>query len=251
MKTRNLFRSAVLLSALAIAFTSCTDMARKLAMRAVSESAEFEKEDTAKWGRVIDRDLDLPLFSAIDAKGAVRIVFVQDSVCSVRARGNEKCLDEYKFVVRKGELEVEPMDFSGSVNRSTASVTLFVTAPDLTEVEVSGAGKLEMPGAMSLPGSLSIEMAGAGEISIDDLTLTSLDIEVSGAGKCDLDKVTAKEDIEIEMSGAGEVKANVFCQDLSIEINGAGEAVLSGECKGTFSCEQNGASKIDTSNLKR
>ena len=66
-----------------------------------------------------------------------------------------------------------------------------------------------------------------------------------------LGKVTAKEDIEIEMSGAGEIKANVFCQDLSIEINGAGEAVLSGECKGTFSCEQNGASKIDTSNLKR
>lgn len=251
MKTRSILSALVLLAAVTISFTSCTEMARKLAMTAVSESTDFEKEDTVKWGSVIDCDLDLPLFSAIDAKGVVRVVFVQDSVCSVRVHGNEKCLDEYKFVVKKGELNVEPKNFTGSVNKNTAAVTLFVTAPNLTNVEFSGAGNLEMPGAMSLPGSLSIEIEGAGEMSIDDLTLTSLNVEISGAGKCELGKVTTTEDVEIEVNGAGDVKANVFCQDLSIEINGAGKAELSGECRGTLSCEQSGASKIDTSNLKR
>ena len=251
MKTRNMLSAFALLAAATMFFSSCSDMAKKLAMKAVNESTEFEKTDTVKWGNVIERDLDLPLFSAIDAKGGVQVVFVQDSVCSVRVRANEKCLDEYRFVVKKGELNVEPKDFNGSVNRNTPSVTLFIAAPNLTDAEFTGAGSLQMPEAVLLPGELNIEMKGAGSVSIADATLTSLNVEISGAGNCELGKVTATEDVEIEVNGAAELKANVFCQDLSVEINGAGEAVLSGQCRGTFSCEQHGASKVDTSNLKR
>lgn len=249
MKTRSSFYFIMLLAALTI-FTSCTEMAKKFAMKALDEAAEFEKEDTAKWGRVVEQDLDLPAFAAIDAKGAVRIVFTQDSVCSVRVRGNEKCLEEYKFEVRKDELKAAPKDFNGRVKKDSPGVTLFISAPTLSEVEIAGAGKLELTGAIAQAGPLDIEMAGAGEISIDDLAVESLNIEVSGAGRCDLAKVVAKGDIEIEVNGAGDITANVFCQELSVELNGAGNAVLSGECK-NFVCEENGASKVDISNLKR
>ena len=240
MKTRNLFFSAMLLSAMAITFTSCTDFVKKMALKAATESVDYEKEDTVKWGSVVDKDLDLPLFSAIDADGAVRIVFAQDSICSVRARGNEKCIAEYEFIVRKDELKV---------NR-TPSITLFVTAPNLTDIEFAGAGKLEIPDEVTLPGTFSIEMEGAGDISIGDLTAESLNLEISGAGKCDFAKVTTKGDIEIEMNGAGDINANVFCQELSVELNGAANAVFSGECK-NYTCENNGACKADFSNLKR
>lgn len=250
MKTRNLFFSVVLLSALTITFTSCSDLVKKMAMKAATESVDYEKADTAKWGRVLEESLDLPQFSAIDAKGAVRVVFAQDTVFSVRVRGNEKCLTDYKFVVRKDELKVEPKDFNGSVSKRSPAVTLFISAPCLTDVEFSGAGRLEMPDAVELPGSLDIELSGAGEVVIGDLALQSLNIEINGAGRCDLGKVVATEDIEIEMNGAGDVKANVFCQELSVELNGAANAVFSGECK-NYTCENNGASKVDFSNLKR
>ena len=250
MKTRSLILPVLLLTAVTF-FTSCSEFAKKMAMKAVSESAEFEKEDTAKWGHIVEQEIDLSAFTSIDAKGAVRVVFTQDSVCSLRVRGNEKCISEYDFVVRHDELNVAPKDFNGSVMKSTPAVTLFITAPNLSDIEFSGAGQLDMPEAVSLTGPLEIEMAGAGEISINDLTLSSLQIEIDGAGKCNLAKVTASDDIEIEVNGAGEVNANVFCQDLSVELNGAGDAVLSGECKGTFTCDQHGASKVETSNLKR
>ena len=229
MKARSIFLPFLLLSALAALFSGCSDFVKKVALKAATESVDYEKEDTAKWGSVIDRDLDLPIFSAIDAKGAVRIVFVQDSIYSVRAHGNEKCIANYKFVVKKDELNVEPKDFNGSVNNRTPSITLFITAPNLTEIEFAGAGKLEIP---------------------DAVTAESLSLEMSGAGKCDLAKVTTTDDIEIEVNGAGDVNANVFCQELSVELNGAANAVFSGECK-NYTCENNGACRADFSNLKR
>lgn len=247
MKTR--IFSIMLLSAMTL-FTSCTEMAKKLAMKALDESSEFEKEDTVKWGNVVEQDLELTAFTAIDAKGAVRIVFTQDSTFAVRIRGNEKCLEEYKFEVRKNELKVAPKNFDGSVKKSSPAVTLFISAPSLSDVEIEGAGKLELTGAIAQNGTLDIEMAGAGDVSIEDLTVEALNIELNGAGKCSLSKVTTRGDIEIEVNGAGDINANVFCQELTVELNGAGNAVLSGECK-NFICEENGASKVDSSNLKR
>ena len=250
MKTRSLFLPIMVLSALVFTFTSCSEFVKKVALKAATESVDYEKEDTAKWGSVVEQDIDLPLFSAIDAKGVVRVVFTQDSTCSVRVRGNEKCIADYEFVVKKDELNVKPKNFSGSVNNRTPSITLFIAAPSLTDIEFTGAGKLEMPDAVTLPGSLSIEMEGTGDVSIGDLTTASLNLEISGAGKCDLAKVTTTGDIEIEVNGAGDVNANVFCQELSVELNGAANAVFSGECK-NYTCENNGACKADFSNLKQ
>ena len=184
----------MLLSAMTL-FTSCTEMAKKLAMKALDESAEFEKEDTVKWGNVVEQELDLTAFTTIDAKGAVRIVFTQDSTFAVRVRGNEKCLEKYKFEVRNDELNVEPKDYNGSVKRSSPAVTLFISAPVLSEVEIAGAGKLELLGTIVLPNKLDIDMAGAGDITIDDLTVEEMNIDMNGAGKCTLAKVTATGDI--------------------------------------------------------
>ena len=247
MKTRSI--SILLLSAMTL-FTSCQEMIKTVTMKAMKEAAEFEKADTVKWGRVMEQELNLPVFSAIDAKGAVRVVFTQDSTFAVRARGNEKCLEAYKFEVRKDELRVQPKDFDGSVKKSSPAITLFISAPQLLDVDIEGAGKLELTGTIAQAGPLDIDIAGAGEITIDDLAVQELNIELNGAGKCNLAKVTATGDIEIEVNGAGDINANVFCQELTVELNGAGNAVLSGECQKLI-CDENGASKVDFSNLKR
>jgi len=225
-------------------------MINKAAMYAINETTNFEFEDTAEWGIVIDQDISLPAFSAIDAEGRVCIIFAQDSACSVRVHGNEKCLADYKFSVRDNELKVDLLDFTGSVSKKTAAVTLYVTAPSLSEVDLSGAGKLHVVGTMVQPGELEVELSGAGEINMEDLTVRELNLTVNGTAKCALDKVKATEDIEIELNGAGNIEANVFCQVLDVELNGAANAVFSGECKRLIS-EENGSSKVDFTNLKR
>ena len=248
MKTRSILFPVVLLAA-AFSFTSCDDTVNKLTSMVMDKSIVYEREDTEKWGEVIDRDLDLPAFSAIDASGAVAIVFAQDSICSVRAHGNEKCLDAYRFEVRKNELEVKLKKGADRINRNTPGVILYVTAPSLTDVETAGGCKIEMQGNIEMPGKMDIEMAGAGILDVDTLSVGDLDLTANGAVRCNIAKLTAKNDVEIEVNGAGEFNANLFCNELNVEFNGAASGVISGECN-NYNCENNGACKIDFSNMK-
>lgn len=250
MKARFIFSPIVLLVALSIILSSCTEMANKLAGMAINYQFEFEREDTIKWGKVIENDLTLPAFSAIDAEGVVCVIFTQDSTCSVSVRANEKCLDAYKFEVRKDELNIKLKDSKSSYDKKTPGVTLYVSAPLLTSVELSGAGKVEMRNQTDMQGILEVELNGACNFVVDTLLVDGLDLEANGAAKCTLAKVSAKEDIEIEINGAGDISANVFCQDLRVELNGASKGVFTGECQ-KIVCDENGASKVDFSNLKR
>ena len=246
MKARFILSPIVLLVALSIVLSSCTDAVNKLATVALNHTLEFEHEDTVKWGKIVEKDLELSAFSAIDAEGLACVVYSQDSVCSVRVRANEKCLDAYKFEVRKDELKTKLKDPNHKINSNTPGIILYVSAPYLTGVELSGGGKVEMRGNIDMPGTFEIELNGACNLVIDTLSVGELNLEGNGASRCNLAKVSTKENIEIEINGAGDIDANVFCQDLRIEMNGAGKGAFSGECKKLI-CEENGASKVDFS----
>ena len=250
MKARFIFTPIVLLVALSIILSSCTEMANKFAEKVAKEALDFEYEDSAKWGTLTEQELSFPAFNSIKTKGKVCIVLSQDSVSAVRVRANKKCMEAYKFDVRKDELRIECKGFKGQVDRNTPPVTFFIAVPNLKELEITGAGKLEVIGTMVQEEPLEIEINGVGEVNIDTLSVASLNVELNGVADCSFTNVTAQGDIEIEVNGAGDINANVFCQKLEVELNGAGKAVLSGECK-NFVCDENGASKVDFSNLKR
>lgn len=251
MKARFILSPIVLLVALSIILSSCTEAVNKLASVALNHTFEIEHEDTVKWGKIVEEDLNLPTFSAIDAEGLVYIVFTQnDSVFRVRVRANQKCLDEYKFEVRKDELKVKMKKADTKIDKTTPGITLYITAPTLTGVELSGGGIVNLLRRIDIPGTLNIELNGACNLYVDSLSVGELELETNGASKCDFAQITAKENIEIEINGAGDVNANVFCQDLRIEMNGAGKGVFTGECK-KLVCEENGASKVDFSKLKK
>ena len=250
MKARFILSPIVLLVALSILLASCTEAVNKLTTKALNDTFEFEREDTVKWGSVVEESLELPAFNAIDAEGVVCIVYTQDSTCSVRVRGNGKCLEAYKFEVRGDELNVKLKEGNGNLSKKTPGITLYVSAPSLGDVEFSGGGKVMLAGEIEMPGEMEIELNGACNLIVDSLSVGSLNLETNGASSCMLNKVTTKENIEIEINGAGRVDANVFCQVLRMELNGASQGVVTGECK-KLVCEENGASKIDFSKLKR
>lgn len=230
MKTKFIFIPAFLILALAALMYSCSYMAEKIASKAVDGSMSFDYEDSEEYGDVVTNELNLTGFNTIDANGAVRLVLTQDSIYHVKAEGNESYLEEYKFYVEDGELEVELAKPTSNVNGQTPRVTLYVSAPKLESIEINGATKLQIMGCHAMDSNLSIEANGASKIEIDTLVVDGLEIESNGAGKFHASRIVAKGDIDIESNGAGYFSANVKCRKLVMEINGAGSAVISGEC---------------------
>jgi hypothetical protein len=66
-----------------------------------------------------------------------------------------------------------------------------------------------------------LNLAGAGDMYIEELESTSLDVTISGAGSLDIDHLEAK-DVNIELSGAGDVVIAGEVIDQELRLSGAG-----------------------------
>lgn len=230
--------------------SSCERLIQRVTEKVISNVMSFDYEDSDEWGKVVERNVDVPAFTKIDASGAVKILFSQDSVCSVRVRSNEKCIGKYEIEVRRNELKVKLKDAKKAIDKKSPSIILFVTAPLLEEIEFSGGCELEMMGAIDMPVDLEIKGNGVAKVRMDKVSVRNLDMKLSGAADFSAEQITAEGDIDLEVNGAGQSDLNAFCHELRVELNGAGSATVRGECQ-HFKCQENGASKVDFSNLKR
>ena len=248
MKTKRLYLLAVSVAAM-FSLSSCEQMVKKGLQAMMENVVNHDYKDSEKWGKVITVPLNLGEFKSIDVTGTVRVVYTQDTVCHVTAYGNEKAIEKYDVIVEDGDLTVTLKDFSGKINRNTPAMTVYVSAPTLKKLEVSGAGDVDLENKVVQAESLSIKVKGAGDIDIDSLEVKDLDLEISGAGDVDINWMKAEDvsmeisgagdlngtliarDIEAEVSGAGDIDLNVDCRKVKADVKGAGDIILTGKCK--------------------
>ena len=100
------------------------------------------------------------------------------------------------------------------------NVDITMSLPSLSCLECNGAIDFEA-GNLDCGGDLSIELNGAGDIDIDNLTVGKLRIEINGAGDIDLEGTAAS--AYIEVNGVGDVDiTGLICDDIKTEKNGIG-----------------------------
>lgn len=235
------------------AMSSCTDLVsgltKKIVDKTTSEVTDFTYENSESLGAVVTKELSLAPFTKIDASGNVQIVVRQGSVCGVSVTGNEKCLDKYTVAVDDNELEVKLKAFSGKISKKTPRITLYVSMPSISEVELSGAGNIEFMGNFVNDTPLDLDLSGAGNIVVDTISSPSFSADISGAGSLRAGNITTAGNVEIEISGAGDVMADVQCEKLKAEINGAGSLTLTGKCSKKVIDATSQAVVVDTSGL--
>jgi len=130
-----------------------------------------------------------------------------------------------------------------SIIGASPSVSVSVTVPDLTRLDVSGASEATVRSVTAE--SLNVSTSGAGDIDLaadaQQLTLSvtgagtvtahgtvgSGSITVSGAGEIDGQDMTIA-DATVSVSGAGSVKVRVR-QSLDADVSGAGTLVYYGD----------------------
>ncbi|MBQ0103323.1 MAG: DUF2807 domain-containing protein [Prevotellaceae bacterium] len=232
------------------------------------EDLDDEYRNSKYWGEVTTKEYDMKDFVNIESDANVNIVYIQSDTFKVVAKGNEKAIDEYSFNIEN------PMEFdkkptlvaTGNESkglREVPSIRLYVYAPTLSFISISGAGdfdthngttfgdiKILSMGAGDIDlnditcGNINISCTGAGDVKVRRLTASNLWAETSGAGDIDLRKVSGVKYADFSATSAGDIDCDIQADTIKAMSQGAGDIDLEVDCK-QISVESTGSGEIE------
>ena len=166
-------------------------------------------------------------FTEVEMAGASRVVLVQGSPQKVEIEGPAAAVARFEAVVKKGRLRLADQPAPGHRPYSgdrDGTVTVYVTAPELTALAVSGSGELMADGPLKT-NALDLALSGSGGLRVSGLAATGLRTAASGSGNMTLAGETPS--LNAAMSGSGNLSAKgLRTKTASISLSGSGNAAL-------------------------
>lgn len=164
-------------------------------------------------------------FSSIEVTSVATIYFTQSNIYSFKIEGQEKYVKTTTSEVKDGCLVI---GFKNNNERNrNKGVTIYLSAPDLKEVEFTGVGSFNCDKPLKLD-DVKFQVEGVGKVNVKDLTCRSLKVGLEGVGKADI---------------------HVNCDYLSAHLDGVGHVTLSGTA-GKADISKDGVGGVNTRNLK-
>jgi hypothetical protein len=200
---------------------------------------------------IISETRDVSDFSGIDMQTFGRVIISQGDSESLTVEGSDNVVPLISTKVVNGTLVIDTTKNFNILNMNEYKVLTFtIVVKDLSNLSVSGAGKIEMDRLST--SRFSLDMSGAGELTLDELSAEQLDVNLSGAGSIEISGQVTKATIEIP--GAGSVNAgDLECQTATVDISGLGGATvwvtdqLNGSISGAGSVSYYGNPQTQTS----
>ncbi len=193
----------------------------------------------------IDREYNLQDFVKIESETVANIQFTQSPNFSVRAEGDERIVENLQVSVTNGTLRIaHPKNFFKRFRNNRSKMTLFVSSPDLQEINSDGVGNITLQGDVTL-NNLIIDSDGVGNINAENLVCNALEIESDGVGNINLKGRAQSEKINsdgvgnikleempahnvwVESDGVGNVKVHAT-DSIRISANGVGDVIYYG-----------------------
>jgi hypothetical protein len=236
MKTRRLIIPLILVSLLLV---SC-GLLTNLGVRVITPS-----------NNIVSENRDVAGFSAIDFSTFGKINIMQGDTESLNLSGPDNLVPEITTTVNNGTLVIKTRDnITVTSLNSDRMLTFTIVVRDLTSLDLSGAGDVQVE-TLSTP-SMDLSMSGAGKVQMNQITTNNLQVNLSGLGSLDISGNASQ--ATIDLSGAGSVNASdLKLQTASVSISGLGSATvwvtdqLSGEISGAGSVSYYGSPQISTS----
>lgn len=220
--------------------------------------------------------LNLTGFTSLRNASNCDIHFTQSDTYKVTLKATPAWYDRYSVRVENGALVIRDDKYKKQkgvtvlfVTNNNAQAEMWVSAPSLNEVSMSGSGDFSIDNNF-IGKSLSIVCAGSSVITTKNLTLTG-DFEYSVAGSGDVKTGTVKAntasfsvsgsgDVEsglagvastsLSISGSGDADLKFYgCDDADVSVSGSGDLTLSGQLK-TLTKRVSGSGDVDMSGLR-
>ncbi len=190
-------------------------------------------------GQTTTETRELEGFTEVDMGGSADLLVTEGESFDIEVTTDSALQERVTTEVVGNTLRIEQ---HYSIIGASPSVSVVVTVPDLTRLDVSGASQATVRSVtaesldVSISGAgdidlaadaqrLTISVSGAGKVTAHG-TVDSGDIGVSGVGEIDGDDLTVA-NATVSVSGAGSVSVRVR-QSLDAQISGAGNIIYFG-----------------------
>ncbi len=170
---------------------------------------------------------DLPAFTGIVLKNDAKLILKQDSFQSVNVEAKDETIGKMIVEVKDHKLIIRyPANTWFDRNWSPGEVTVYVTAPQIEGLTVTGSGSIvaETPISVRI---LDFYVSGSGTIKLSDLKAEELTAGLSGSGHLQLAGDGVVSEFKMGVSGSGGVKASgLKVRNVNVLISGSGNCTV-------------------------
>ena len=163
---------------------------------------------------------EVKYFTGISVSGSINVEldYGKSNVLTVEADDN--LLPFIETVVKDGMLVIKTKDH---VNlKSSNKIVVHANAILLTDLKISGSGKIDGNGDFTNDGITSISLSGSGNINMGVKSFKETKIYISGSGNVKLSGENAKT-LEANISGSGDIDCSEFnCNNVLAHLSGSG-----------------------------
>ncbi|MBC8082296.1 MAG: DUF2807 domain-containing protein [Hymenobacter sp.] len=167
---------------------------------------------------------EVPSFSQVTLAGSATVVLVQGSPQKVEVQAETEDLTHLETTVSSGRLRIgtkQERSVNWSSYRFKGPVTVYVTAPALSALTVSGSGRMKAQGGVTAK-QLNLTVSGSGRLELAQVQADELGTTVSGSGDITIEGGAAPRQ-DIRISGSGNVQApKLRSAKSSVRISGSG-----------------------------
>jgi hypothetical protein len=174
-------------------------------------------DDIVGSGTPTSEQRDVGSFDAVRLEGVGDVEISIGDERSLTIETDDNLVDRVETSVRAGTLVIGIED--GITIAPRSGLTITVTTPDLTLVEITGAGTVSV-GPIATD-SLAVDVLGAGSVRVDDLAADTLTVTLGGAGNIEVAGDVDRE--VVDLSGVGNYDGgDLRALDVQVTADGAG-----------------------------
>ena len=214
------------------------------AAAAAAASAGCARERHQSVGPTVERNYQVGGFERIEVAGGYDVEVHTGTAPSVHAKGPEKDLERLVIEVKGDRLLIHPRESRGMFHvgwRNHGKTTISVTVPQLRSADVAGSGDIRIDNVHG--DNFAGKIAGSGGLSLDNVEVKTLDFSIAGSGSAQGKKGRAQ-NVSLNIAGSGDIDTKgVASETASVSIAGSGNVVA--HASGTASVSMMGSGDVD------
>jgi hypothetical protein len=165
----------------------------------------------------------------------------------VRIEASEQALKEMTVYVKDYELRIRPAVKKPTV--SFADVKVFVTSPDISMVDLTGAGLFSASNPVTSSKDLLIDLTGAGKVLVVAANCNKAHLDLTGSGTIELGALEA-DNTTLELTGSGDINlGGLKSGTVNFDLTGSGSMKLDKMVCNEFDIDLTGSGKVNCEDI--